>query len=74
MRIKTTATFTNAYPDQAVLGLELLGSIHVVIDQSEAGALAATEGSAETYLGQKPSVRDILYLLKTACEISHRVI
>ena len=32
-----------AYPDQAVLGLELLGGIKIVIDQAKAGGLAATE-------------------------------
>lgn len=32
-----------SHPDQAVLGLELLGCGHVVVDEPEAGGLAATE-------------------------------
>lgn len=35
------------YPDQAVLGLELLGCVKVVIDEPESGGLAASEVCAE---------------------------
>ena len=33
----------HTHPDQAVLGLELLGRGDVVVDETEAGGLAATE-------------------------------
>jgi len=36
------------YTDEAVLGLELLGRLQVVVDQSEASGLSASESSAET--------------------------
>ena len=36
------------YTDEAVLGLELLGRLQVVVDQSEAGGLSASESGAET--------------------------
>lgn len=37
-----------AYPDKTVLGLELLGDSEVVVDETEAGALATTELRLET--------------------------
>jgi hypothetical protein len=36
-----------AYPDEAVLGLELLGSLKVVVDETESGGLAASEVGSE---------------------------
>lgn len=39
------------HPDQAVLGLELLCCLQVIVDQAEAGALAATELSASAAEG-----------------------
>jgi len=38
---------TTAYPDEAVFGLELLGSLEVVIDEAEASGLASSEVGAE---------------------------
>ena len=43
-KIKGQAT---TYPDEAVFGLELLGSLEVVVDESEAGGLAASEVGSE---------------------------
>jgi hypothetical protein len=36
-----------AYPDEAVLGLELLGGLKVVVDDTESGGLAASEVGSE---------------------------
>ncbi len=33
----------DAYPDEPVLGLEGLCALHVIVDQTEAGALSTTE-------------------------------
>ena len=38
----------NTYTDEAVLGLELLGRLQVIVDQSEASRLSTTESGAET--------------------------
>ena len=35
------------YPDEAVLGLELLGGLEVVVDEAEASGLASSEVGAE---------------------------
>ena len=38
---------TTTYPDEAVFGLELLGSLEVVVDEAEASGLASSEVGAE---------------------------
>jgi hypothetical protein len=38
----------NTYTNEAVLGLELLGRLQVVVDQSKASGLSTTESGAET--------------------------
>jgi hypothetical protein len=44
----TKRVYEITYTDEAVLGLELLGRLQVVVDQSEASGLSASESSAET--------------------------
>jgi hypothetical protein len=38
----------DTYTNEAVLGLELLGRLQVVVDQSKAGGLSASESGTET--------------------------
>ena len=38
---------TDPYPDEAVLGLELLCGLEVIVDETESGGLSASEVGAE---------------------------
>merc|ERR1740133_263825 len=58
-----------ASADQAVLRLELLGSLEVVVDETEAGALAATNGSPEPEKEHTAGILDLVQLDKVFLEV-----
>lgn len=58
-----------AYPDEAVLGLELLGNGEVVVDETEAGALAATELGLEAEEEHSLGILDLVHLTDLLLEL-----
>jgi hypothetical protein len=60
------------YPDQPVLGLELLGGLEVVVDEAEAGRLATSEVGAELEDEDAVGVLDLVNLGQLILEIRLR--
>jgi hypothetical protein len=60
------------YPDQPVLGLELLGGLEAVVDEAEAGGLAASEVGAELEDEDAVRVLDIVNPRQLILEIRLR--
>jgi hypothetical protein len=52
------------YSGQSVLGLVLLGSLKVVVNQAETSGLSTTEGSAETEKVDQVDLLDLVKLLE----------
>ena len=59
----------NTYPDEAILGLELLGGLEVVVDETEAGGLAASEVGAELEDEDAVGVPDLVQLGELVLEV-----
>ena len=62
----------NTYPDEAILGLELLGGLEVVVDETEAGGLAASEVGAELEDEDAVGVPDLVHLRQPLLQLRLR--
>ena len=62
----------NTYPDEAILGLELLGGLEVVVDEAEAGGLAASEVGAELEDEDAVGVLDLVHLRQPLLQLRLR--
>jgi hypothetical protein len=60
------------YPDEAILGLELLGGLEVVVDETEAGGLAASEVGAELEDEDAVGVFDLVHLRQPLLQLRLR--
>ena len=60
---------TDPYPDEAVLGLELLGCVEVVVDETESGGLAASEMRAELEHEDAVGVLHVVHLGQLILEL-----
>ena len=67
-----TLALTLTYPDDAVLGLELLHGVNVVVDQTEPSGLSTTKLSAEAEEADARGVADVVHLGKLLAELSLR--